>query len=101
MLEKLKQSWRDLKESPPGSASSTASVGCYWSPRSSLNKALSIVGGIVLMVTGLFLVPAPGPFEIIAFIGAGLIAQESFIVARVLDWLVTGTTSAITALSTP
>ena len=32
------------------------------------------------------MVPVPGPLELIAVIGAGLIAPESLLVARALDW---------------
>jgi hypothetical protein len=38
------------------------------------------------MAAGIIFLPAPGPGTIIFFIGASLIAQESFLAARALDW---------------
>lgn len=39
-----------------------------------------------MMAAGLFFLVAPGPGLLVVFIGAGLIAQESFFAARALDW---------------
>lgn len=41
--------------------------------------------GFLLVVAGLFFLPAPGPGTLILFAGAGLMAQESLAAARLLD----------------
>jgi uncharacterized protein (TIGR02611 family) len=47
---------------------------------------LYVSGGIVVMLAGLFFVPAPGPGWLIFFLGLGLLAGEFLYVARFLDW---------------
>lgn len=40
----------------------------------------------MIFLAGIFFLPAPGPGMLILFIGASLIAQESLLAARTLDW---------------
>ncbi|MBK8182615.1 MAG: hypothetical protein IPK63_06775 [Candidatus Competibacteraceae bacterium] len=40
----------------------------------------------MIMGAGIFFLPAPGPGFLILLIGAMLIAEESFMAARFLDW---------------
>jgi hypothetical protein len=48
-------------------------------------KALTIVGGMLLIVLGILLVATPGPGLLAGLLGAGLIASESLFFARLLD----------------
>ena len=41
---------------------------------------------MLVMAIGLFFIIAPGPGLLVLFIGAGLIAQQSLLAARALDW---------------
>ena len=51
-----------------------------------LRRWLFLGGGTVVILAGLFFLPAPGPGFLILFLGGGLVAQESLIAARALDW---------------
>jgi hypothetical protein len=86
VLERFKQDWRDLRESPPGQRFQQRYKRRQQSTQRLRNKVLSIGGGILIIAAGILLVPVPGPPEIISIIGAGLIAQEFLVVARALDW---------------
>lgn len=46
---------------------------------------LSVLLGLVVILVGLFLVPAPGPGWLITFLGLGLMASEFAPLARALD----------------
>ncbi len=86
MLEKLKQGWRDFEEGPPGERFQQRFKRHQQSTRGALSKSLFITAGILIMVAGIFFLPAPGPGALILLIGAGLIAQEFLLAARALDW---------------
>jgi len=86
MLEKLKQGWRDFEHDSPGKRFRQRFKRRQQSERSLLNKILFVAGGVVIMAVGVFLLPAPGPGVLVFFIGAGLVAQESLLAARALDW---------------
>jgi hypothetical protein len=49
-------------------------------------KVLFIGGGILVVLAGVFFLPAPGPGMVIIVFGAGMIAQESLFVAKFMDW---------------
>jgi uncharacterized protein (TIGR02611 family) len=86
MHEKLKQSWQHFKAVPPGKRFQGLYERRQQARLGLLTRLLSLGGGLLLMAVGLVLVPAPGPGWAIVFVGAGLIAQESLIAARALDW---------------
>jgi hypothetical protein len=48
-------------------------------------RPLTIVAGVVVVMLGLFFLPAPGPGMVILAFGAALIAQQSLTAARLLD----------------
>jgi uncharacterized protein (TIGR02611 family) len=86
MFEKLQQSWRQFKAAPPGKRFQELYKRRQRARLGLLTRLLSLGGGLLIMAVGLVLVPAPGPGWAIVFVGAGLIAQESLIAARALDW---------------
>jgi uncharacterized protein (TIGR02611 family) len=55
--------------------------------RSSKGRVLRLALGLVSVIVGLILCVIPGPGLPFIFIGGGLLAAESLIVARVMDWL--------------
>ena len=54
---------------------------------SRVRRWLFLGGGTIVILAGLFFLPAPGPGFLILFLGGGLIAQESLVAAKVLDWI--------------
>jgi hypothetical protein len=87
MIRTLRQTWRDFEESVPGKRFQERFERRQRSEKHFFQKALSVGGGILIMAAGLFFLAAPGPGVLVLLVGAGLIAQESFHVARALDWL--------------
>jgi uncharacterized membrane protein HdeD (DUF308 family) len=54
-------------------------------PCGALKRWGRMAGGILLCLAGLVMLVAPGPGILILLIGAGLMAQQSVAVARLLD----------------
>jgi hypothetical protein len=50
-----------------------------------LRTILALIGGVLLLLVGVVMLVTPGPGVLVIVIGAGLIAGESLIVARLLD----------------
>jgi hypothetical protein len=86
MWEKFKQTWRHLKAANPGQRFQQEFRRCHSPRRSPIQKALLIVGGLLLMAAGFLLLFIPGPGLVFLFVGGFLIAQQSLVAARVLDW---------------
>lgn len=86
MLNSLKQHWHRFKETRPGERFKAHFWKRQKQPNSTYKKALVITTGILIMITGVILLPAPGPGILILLIGAALIAQESLTAARFMDW---------------
>ena len=55
--------------------------------RRSKGRILRLVLGLASVIGGLILCVIPGPGLPFIFIGGGLLASESLIVARLMDWL--------------
>ena len=86
MWEKFKQTWRRLKAAKPGQRFQQEFRRRHSAGRSPIQKALLIVGGLLLMAAGFLLLFIPGPGLVFLFAGGFLIAQQSLVAARVLDW---------------
>ena len=87
MFDQLKQRWHHFTQAVPGERFKEHCKRRQQARPSALHKKiLAIGGGILIMGVGLFFLPAPGPGTLILFVGALLIAQESFAAARALDW---------------
>ena len=90
VIEGMRRSWRQFKESRPGNRFQDRYIRRQQSSSGRFNllrKVLYIVGGIVIAVASLVLAPLPGPGWGTFFIGLALIAGEIFYVARFLDWV--------------
>lgn len=87
MFDSLKSHWHDLKEGRPGKRFQDHYRKRHESQSSPWRKALFLGGGALIVAAGIFFLPAPGPGFIIIFLGGGLMAQESKVAARVLDWV--------------
>lgn len=86
MWEKSKKTWRRLKANNPGQRFQQEFRRRHSAGRSPIQKALLIVGGLLLMAAGFLLLFIPGPGLVFLFVGGFLIAQQSLVAARVLDW---------------
>jgi hypothetical protein len=86
MLEVVKQTWRRFKAANPGQRFQQEFSRRQGASRSPIQKALFIVGGLLLMVAGFLFLFIPGPGLVFILIGGFLIAQQSLVAARVLDW---------------
>ena len=87
MLEKVKESWKQFKESEPGhrfedryNRRQEQSQG-----RFDAGKIFNMAAGVVVTLAGIFFIPAPGPGSMIIFLGLGLIGCEFLPSARFLD----------------
>jgi uncharacterized protein (TIGR02611 family) len=86
MWEKFKQTWRRFRAGNPGQRFQQEFRRRHSAGRSPIQKALLIVGGLLLMAAGFLLLFIPGPGLVFLFVGGFLIAQQSLVAARVLDW---------------
>ncbi len=86
MFERLKEQWQELKEGDPGKRFQEHYCRRQEGGRSRLRKPLFIGAGVLIIAAGIFFLPAPGPGSLILIIGVALIAQESRLAARALDW---------------
>jgi hypothetical protein len=86
MLERLKRSWQRFKAGVPGQRFQEQYRRRRESGRSAVQKALFIGGGILLIAAGFVFLFIPGPGLLVAFLGALLIARQSLLAARTLDW---------------
>jgi hypothetical protein len=86
MWEKFKQTWRRLKVGKPGQRFQQEFRRRHSAGRSPVQKALLIIGGLVFMAAGFLLLFIPGPGLVFLFAGGFLIAQQSLVAARMLDW---------------
>jgi hypothetical protein len=59
---------------------------------------LTILGGTLLFALGLVMLVAPGPGILVVVVGGALIAEESLLMARALDWSEVKIRRAISAL---
>ena len=87
MFDKLKQSWRDFEEDTPGERFQKYYKRRHQFRQSAWRKALLIAGGLLVIAVGVFMLVAPGPGLLVVFLGAVLVAQQSLLAARTLDWL--------------
>lgn len=55
--------------------------------RRSTSRILTLLLGIAAVIVGLVLCVIPGPGLPFIFVGGGLLAAESLMVARIMDWL--------------
>jgi hypothetical protein len=51
-----------------------------------MRKTVLIGLGLVVLLAGLFFLPAPGPGIVIVALGLAILAEQSLIAARMIDW---------------
>lgn len=87
MLQRLKQSWRELKRSSPGHRFQELYQRRQRSRRAGVKRALFIGGGLLTVAGGVASLPVPVvPSELVILTGLAIFAQGSKRAARLLDW---------------
>jgi hypothetical protein len=86
MFKEVKRTWRGFKARNPGHRFQQQFSHRQVTSRSPIQKALFVAGGLFLIAAGCLFLFVPGPGLVVLLIGAFLIAQQSLIAARALDW---------------
>lgn len=90
MLTAIRQNWKDFKAGTPGHRFQDIHSKRRKQPGQGKGngfKKWGIIGlGILLSLTGIFFMAVPGPGLLILAPGLVLIAGESLLMARLLDW---------------
>jgi uncharacterized protein (TIGR02611 family) len=87
MFNDLRKQWRDLTKVVPGTRFQNRFHRRKERRRKPLLRAFYLMMGAALLIAGVVLMPAPGPGFFVAFVGAGMLAEESLLAARAFDWL--------------
>lgn len=87
MLDRLKRTWRQLKSGTPGKRFQAQYERQQRSRRPAWVRPVWIAAGTVLTAAGLVALVAPGPGVLLVGLGAAMIARESRVAARSLDWI--------------
>lgn len=85
MIKSLKNTWNKIQQDPPGKRFRRQYKRRQKARESIANRILFIGLGLIFMVIGVVLLFAPGPGIFFVFVGWGLIAQESYWLAKLLD----------------
>jgi uncharacterized protein (TIGR02611 family) len=87
MIRQMREGWRQLRASRPGSRFKDQYRRRHEGSQSAWKRPVFLALGSLLAVAGVFLMPAPGPGMVVVFIGGLLLSRESLAVARFFDWL--------------
>lgn len=85
MFAELKRNWASLKQGHPGSRFQDQHKRQRKVGETNVGRWLRIIAGTVIVLLGIFFLPAPGPGFIIIALGGALLAREFRFVARFLD----------------
>ena len=87
MFAELKRNWATLKQGHPGSRFQDQHKRQRRAGETNVGRWLRIIAGTVIVLLGIFFLPAPGPGFIIIALGGALLAREFKFAARTLDWI--------------
>src|SRR5687768_16912343 len=85
LLKNIKKRWQSLKRGEPGKRFQDEYDKRHGADASRAKKIGILAAGVIVLVAGIILMPAPGPGILIVAIGAAMVSQESKFAARVLD----------------
>lgn len=85
MKESLKETWQKIQRDPPGKRFRRQFRRRHASRQGIFKRILFMGSGSVLGTLGLIMLFTPGPGIFFVFVGLGLIAQESLMLAIILD----------------
>jgi uncharacterized protein (TIGR02611 family) len=87
VIESLKESWEEFRESNPGRRFQDRYHRRRQNERGHiLKRILLVILGTLLALGSLFLAPLPGPGFATVFLGLAILAGELLPAARFLDW---------------
>jgi uncharacterized protein (TIGR02611 family) len=88
MFAAVKEHWKELKSSRPGHRFQERYKRRKKEHRGSFHWArwLNIIGGVLLVLAGVFMLAVPGPGMLVAVVGLSLLGSEFLTLARFLDW---------------
>lgn len=84
VFAQLRSSWRELRAAPPGQRFRRRYLK-HRDDAGGWHRVLIMVAAGTLLLAGAAMLVLPGPGLITLLVGAALLAQESFVVARILD----------------
>lgn len=87
MFDRAKRSWKALERAQPGSRFQGQYKRQQKAGETSVGRLLRIIAGTVIVLAGIFFLPAPGPGFIIIALGGALLAREFKHAAKLLDHL--------------
>ena len=87
MFERMKRSFRALARAQPGSRFQGQYKRQQKDGETSVGRILRIIAGTVIVLVGIFFLPAPGPGFVIIALGGALLAREFKGAAKLLDRL--------------
>jgi hypothetical protein len=84
----FRRNWRELKKARPGERfqqryqrnRGQSGNKPFW-------RILQVIAGVLLALAGIIFCFIPGPGLPLIFMGAGLLANHSLLIARAMDWL--------------
>lgn len=84
----LREEWRDLKRGRPGHRFQDRYERARREERSGFAKRVATIGVAALVLAiGAFFAVVPGPAIPFLFFGGALLAAESRLIARLMDWI--------------
>lgn len=86
MFDALKKEWRRIKSSEPGRRFQDQFERKKDQEQRPWKKPLMICVGVTIIAAGIFFLPMPGPGFLIILVGAAMVARQSLVMARFLDW---------------
>ena len=87
MISPLKARWRAFFAVPRGERFQAHHHRAHRANTSRWTRIAVIVASLVLLATGIALLVLPGPGLLFLLAGGALLAAESLLAARILDWL--------------
>ena len=83
----MKRGWKALTRAQPGSRFQGQYKRQQKEGETSAGRILRIIAGTVIVLVGIFFLPAPGPGFVIIALGGALLAREFKQAAKLLDQL--------------
>jgi uncharacterized protein (TIGR02611 family) len=86
VLKSMKSAWHRLKEAEPGHRFQQEYDHHRGSKKGGFARIISVGIGLLIVAIGIVGLPAPGPGFLVIALGGALLARESRVVARTMDW---------------
>jgi hypothetical protein len=87
LQHRLKGEWQKFLQSPPGRRFIDRYLRRRQKKSSAYGRFISIALGIVMLTAGLIMLVVPGPGIVSTLLGLGVLAEQSQLMARAMDWL--------------